>query len=79
MKTKKPTTWSVYREQSYTHDVSRGESPQSTGGLHTFEVRKFKGTWQTRLTQHNGKHKHVVGPFAIQPKDGEAIYSGIQE
>jgi hypothetical protein len=51
--------WATIRERAYTHDISCGENPASTGGRHIVQIRRARdGNAIYRVVQANGQHTY---------------------
>lgn len=51
--------WQTIRVRAYTHDISCGENPGSTGGQHTVQVRCDRnGRNVYRVVQSNGQRSY---------------------
>jgi flagellar hook-associated protein FlgK len=51
--------WTTIRERAYTHDVSRGEHPDTTGGIHLVQIRRNRdGLLRYRIVQANGQRSY---------------------
>ena len=51
--------WQTIRVRAYTHDISCGENPSSTGGLHMVQVRRARdGSTIYRIVQSNGQRSY---------------------
>lgn len=68
----KNTTWNTYRTVGYTYDVAQDQ--RSAGGVHHHQVRKFRGKWQKRIKQSNGRHSSFSEVAAISDDEGEAAF-----
>lgn len=51
--------WTTIRERAYTHDVSGGENPDTTGGIHLVQIRRNRdGRLMYRVVQVNGQRSY---------------------
>lgn len=52
--------WQTIRERAYTHDISFGANPSSTGGTHIVQIRRGRdGRAIYRVVQANGQHTYI--------------------
>jgi hypothetical protein len=71
--TGRKSVWMSCGDRCYTHDLSNGRSPQSTGGVVITQVRFRAGQWEARQVQSNGRHVFAAKPYAITEQEARQL------